>query len=212
MVFLALALLSGLGAAPVDELVPRLGAASWQEREDASAALLAAAMARPELAETLAAKFLQTTDPEVRARLKDVVRAVVREKLYRNDKGFIGVQLQDNLAPVILGDKPYRPILIVAAMPGHAAEKAGVEGGSLILKLDGHVCDSKFRTTELIAYISGKKAGDRVTLTLLGKDNQPVEKTLVLGARPESEFDPDPDALKESFFQRWFAARVGNRP
>lgn len=201
-----------LGSAPVDALTARLGAATWREREDASSALLAAAMARPELAETLVGKFLQTPDPEARARLKAVIRAVVREKLYRNDKGFIGVQLQDNLAPVIVDDKPYRPILIVAAMPGHAAEKAGVEGGSLILKLDGQVCDSKFRTAELIAYISAKKAGDHVALTLLGKDKRPMTMDLVLGARPESEFDPAPDALNESFFQRWFAERVGKRP
>jgi S1-C subfamily serine protease len=69
---------------------------------------------------------------------------------------------------------------LASVMSGAAAERAGLHGGDVILRLDGHLIDS---FAELRRVLAQKRPGDVVTLVYLRKGDDHAT-TITLDARP----------------------------
>lgn len=76
--------------------------------------------------------------------------------------------------PAIIGGNPL--------VSGGPAEKAGIQAGDIILKIDNTAID---QTNSLSALINKRKVGDKVTLTIL-RDGKEQKIDMTLGAAPTS--------------------------
>lgn len=83
----------------------------------------------------------------------------------------------------VLGDDHYtgRGAKVKQVLSGHAADKAGLHDGDIILEFDGRKLDD---FEDLTLSVRRKSPGDEVTLSLL-RDGKTVRKTVVLGGRLE---------------------------
>lgn len=80
----------------------------------------------------------------------------------------------------VLNDLP-EGIYVQQVVPGSPAEKAEMQRGDIITKIDGKQLNNK---TQLSTIIAKKKIGDRMLLTLF-RDDQTVEVEVKLDAAPE---------------------------
>lgn len=71
---------------------------------------------------------------------------------------------------------------VQSVVEGSAAAKAGVEAGDIITKIDGNRLQAN--TAELSKFVSGKKIGDSIKLTIF-RDEETFDVTAVLEAAPE---------------------------
>lgn len=71
---------------------------------------------------------------------------------------------------------------VQSVVEGSAASKAGVQAGDIITKIDGNKLQAG--TGELSKFISGKKIGDSITLTVF-RDEKTFDVTATLEAAPE---------------------------
>ncbi len=126
----------------------------------------------------------------------DLVRGVAEDLIDdgKIDRGFIGVQIEtvnEAMAKAQGMDK-----IMGATVQGinkkSPAEKAGLEIGDIILKVDGRDVKS---SNELQGQIFSRKAGDKVTLTIL-RDGKTITKTITLEAMDKQDFSSTDDAVK----------------
>jgi serine protease Do len=83
-------------------------------------------------------------------------------------RGFLGIGIQDldaNLAQAF-GLKDSKGVLVTDVQPGSGADKAGLQRGDVVVKVDGQVADSTGRLRNLIA---NKGADAKVELEILRK-------------------------------------------
>ncbi|MDD3799798.1 MAG: Do family serine endopeptidase, partial [Novosphingobium sp.] len=119
------------------------------------------------------------------------------------DRGYLGVriqQLNDDLADS-LGIAHNRGEFIQAVEPGGAADKAGLQAGDVILKVNGQDVTPDQTLSYLVANIA---PGSRVTIDLI-RDGKPRTVTATVSKRPSEEelaqqqmFDPDADAMDQN--------------
>ena len=85
--------------------------------------------------------------------------------------------------------------LIQKVTKGSPAEKAGIQVGDLITKVDGQRVTS---TEEVISYFSQKKVGDSVVVTLL-RDADSMDVTVTLFSTKEYKtLEPDADSSNQN--------------
>lgn len=99
------------------------------------------------------------------------------------NRGYIGVQIKDvdELFAKKFGLDEVKGVVVSGVLPGKAADKAGIQQGDVILKVD----DKEVATTsELQSTIVFYRAGDEVTLTIL-RDGKEIKKDVTLESREE---------------------------
>ena len=115
------------------------------------------------------------------------------EEITRPWLGISGTAITEKLAETL--NLPVdRGVYVITVVPDSPASKAGIqgsgtdptgqpqEGGDIITAVDGHKVAS---VEELIQYFNKKKAGDKVTLTII-RDGQTLQVPVTLGAWPEN--------------------------
>ena len=108
----------------------------------------------------------------------------VAEELIRSGKvsrGYIGVQIQpvDGVMAKSLGLEKPQGVLVYRLVEGGSAKAAGLREGDVILKVDGKPVNEP---NELQAYVSTKRPGDRVTVTVY-RDGKRFDREVTLRAR-----------------------------
>jgi C-terminal processing protease CtpA/Prc len=187
----------------ISTLVPKLGAEKFEQREEAQSKLVTMGVELPEFAvRNYLNDYIKTKDPEVRFRLKNVIRILVLKNYFR-PKGFIGISMQPARIPQKIGDEVFLPVEIVTVIPDFPADKSGFNSGDQILKVDGKACNEKFQSTELVNYISAKNPGTKMTF-LLQSDGKLITKELVIAERPALPNEPTIEEQQEEFFRKWF--------
>ncbi|HCE45943.1 MAG TPA: hypothetical protein DET40_20550 [Lentisphaeria bacterium] len=145
-------------------------------------------------------------DPEIRLRLKNVLRTLVTEKNFQK-KGFIGISMSNSPAVLKIGDITYNPIEIVNVISDMPADKSGFMTGDKILRIDDKTCNMNFNSNNVVEYISAKKPETKVTFLLQSGDNT-VTKEVVITERPDLPNEPTAEQQKEDFFTKWFKENV----
>ncbi len=187
----------------IDEIVSKLDADSWSEREASEKALVgkldACLIAIPYVVRLLK----RSKNPEVKFRLGNALRTYYRNRLIssKGKRGFLGLQLSS------VSMNPRGGIFIVGVERGLPGEKAGLLNGDVIVSTDGKVlCLDDF-----IAYIALCRPGARVRLEL-ARNGVLVEKSVVLAVRPKDLPDPVDDSDFERFFKMWLRDVVASPP
>jgi C-terminal processing protease CtpA/Prc len=207
-----------LGVAVGDEpttAIRQLGAAKFADREAAERNLLKLAEAGAEpVLKACAQAYRQSTDPEVRHRLKDVLEQLVEKHLFRLPRGFLGVQINNVFIGeggrlVVNGtDIPPRAVWVGNVVPDSGAAKAGMQANDVIIAVNGKVWEGD-GPTGFTRHIQTHRPGTKLTLTVL-RDNRTNELAATLGELPETERERlyAPSRARE-FFEDWWKQNVG---
>lgn len=104
------------------------------------------------------------------------------------NRPFLGVSYRMITKEVALRNDVPEGAYVEQVVPGSAAEKAGVKDGDIITKFDGKKVEAK--NGELAQFISQKKVGDAVTMTLFRASNDTTKGT-TLDVKATLEAAPD---------------------
>jgi serine protease Do len=110
------------------------------------------------------------------------------------DRGMIGVQFEpvnEAMAKAQGLDKVYG-VIVQGVNKKSPAEKADIQSGDIILQIDGKDIKS---SNELQGMVFSKKAGDKITLTVL-RDGKQSKKTITLESLENNEFASNDGAVK----------------
>lgn len=209
--FLALAVCTG--AELPAQAMSKLSAEEFKVREEAQRDLLNWAREHEEQAPALLFEHhRKSDDPEVKFRCMEILKDLARDGYARHGKGFIGIQMMDEMVAVPGEEQPKAAIRITSVLPGLAAEKAGLKAGDLIVGINGkgwpppatetmreQVMDMKPTTKITLQVLRDQKVED-VDVTLVKRpitaDNPMLER--MPGRAAELE-----ERMWEEYFQRW---------
>jgi len=194
----------------VTELVKKLGAFKWVDREEAQKELLSELKKGDGAVsvEQLVSVLKRERDPEIYYRLKKILSDYYFSNIFDPDKkpGFIGLQLAQS-PEIKIGGTAYLPIEIVKPQPGFPGEKAGIKSGDLLLAVGDMKCSDLFTLRDFILYIADLSPGTEITLTLYS-DKKVVKKKIILAARPESMITSDFKRDKKESFKLWLRKQL----
>lgn len=205
LIFLAGGLLWGLPAVALcqDEatraLVDSLGSEEFKERIQAQTDLARWALEKPAISQPWLFLELEATgDPEVRFRLREVLKGAVVAEHQKDGPGYVGIGMLDVevMVPGKGGPEPRAGVSISRVQPDTPASRAGLLAGDVVisvgkLKWTNGPASPGFQTA-----IMKHKPGDKVELGILrGGELKKVEVTL--SARPMGL----PEAAKVQEFQ-----------
>lgn len=210
-----------LRAAPPPEVLSRLAAESFKEREAAQSGLLDWARRQPGPAKDwLFERSRVETDPEVRRRCLDVLRSLVVEDYLKEGKGYVGILMQS--IPVQVPGSPNAKfgIRITMVVPESPAAKGGLMAGGVIVGVNDQFWDAPSAEVDFSQWIQSRPPGSKVTLKLL-ENGKTVDRHLELGRRPddrEGVLAGSPEELKrmdqaarERHFQQWMEQRKARK-
>jgi serine protease Do len=100
-------------------------------------------------------------------------------------RGFLGINIRnvDEESMKAFGLKSMEGALVESVEPGQPADKAGVQHGDVVVKVDNEPVSD---TTGLINYVSNKAPGTKVNLTVI-REGRPKVLTVDLGERRSEE-------------------------
>lgn len=78
----------------------------------------------------------ENADPEVRFRCMRILEDLARDGYAQHGKGFIGIQMMDEMVQIPGKDQPQAAVRITFVLPGMAAERAGLKVGDLIIGIN----------------------------------------------------------------------------
>lgn len=201
----------------------------YKDRVQAQRDLMTWAEGRSAIAEErLLHEHDAATDPEVRLRLREVLRDVVVAEFQRKEgQGYVGIQMDDRNVQLPGGDEQRGGVGITWIHPDTPAMKAGLQVNDVVVALNDLRWTEGMGAREgFAAEIRRHKPGDKVSLEILrGNDLKKIE--LTLGARPlgldeamklfllQGDVGEDPTKdlraheklAKEAYFERWLAAK-----
>ena len=116
----------------------------------------------------------------------DIVRNVVDQLIETGDvqRGYLGVQftsISQSLARAL--GVPPGAAQISSVQPGSAADEAGLEGGDVIVAVNGEELRAD---SDLLAIVANRRPGDELDITYV-RDEERRQTTVELGLRPEDE-------------------------
>lgn len=158
------------------------------------------------------AVYQNSDDPEVRSRCLKVLRTQ-SDKDYLNDgKGYLGIQMMEEMVEIPGDDKPRYCIKISMVQPGSQAELGGLKIGDLIASMDGKKWYNQNAIDEFSKTISSYKPRRKVVFEVMrAGEEKLIEIPVVLGRRPVEDLrmlyynDPkklDKDA-RDRHFNEW---------
>jgi PDZ domain len=203
--FLAGSLLWGLPAAALcqDEttraLVGSLGSEAFKERIKAQMELSRWALEKPAVSQPWLFHELEATeDPEVRFRLREVLKGAVVAEHQKDGPGYVGISMLDVevMVPGKEGPEPRAGVSVGRVQPDTPASRAGLQVGDVVVSVGKLKWTEGPASTGFQAAIMKHKPGDKVELGILrGAELKKVEVTL--SARPMGM----PEAAKAQEFQ-----------
>lgn len=191
-------------------LYEQLGSTDWKVRESAQAALLTLAENPSDSLLTQGVEaMVKGGDPEVKFRVKKVLRTAIFIKFKPPERAFLGVGLRDSGAKIEINKKEYLPIDISYVVPNTPAQKGGIQMGYAIIQVDEHECNEDFQSVKMIEYISSHQPGDKMDFTfwVFGRIEK---KNITLGHRPAMASDPPKRQLMENHFQKWLREEIAS--
>ncbi len=115
----------------------------------------------------------------------NIAKAVAKDLIAHGKitRGYIGVNIRPVDQPIAKqkGLKELKGVFVEGVVEKGAAEKAGIEEGDVIIKIDSKQVDEP---NELQSFIATKRAGDQVKVTLI-RDKIEIEKYVTLKARDD---------------------------
>ncbi len=149
--------------------------------------------------------FSESKDPEIRARLKNILRTLVLERNFQR-KGFIGISMSNSGEQIEIDgvkNEKYFPVNVVNVVPDFPADKNGFKVGDQLLKIDDKVCSPEFQCTNIVDYISAKKPGTKMRFLVLS-EKKAVVREFEITERPEMPGEPKVEEQQDDFFNKWF--------
>ncbi|MFD0892731.1 PDZ domain-containing protein [Luteolibacter ambystomatis] len=209
-------------AGPPADVLKRLAAEDFKERQGGQDALLAWGRRRPkEGMEWLYRHATTETDPEIRRRCLGALREMVMDTYRREGEGYIGIMMQA-VAAVVPGDAGNRfGVRITFVVPGGPAAKAGLPVGGLIVGAGDRIWRDADAVQDLQKWIRARKPGSKITLKVL-RGNAVADVEVTLDRRPPEverllPFGDMPDAgrlqreAEEAYFQDWLEKRKARK-
>jgi len=116
----------------------------------------------------------------------DIVRNVTDQLIETGDveRGYLGVSfgsISQSLARAL--NVPPGAAQISSVQPGSAAADAGLEGGDVIVAVNGNELTN---SNELLSIVANRRPGDELNITYV-RDEERRQTTVELGVRPEDE-------------------------
>lgn len=157
--------------------------------------------------------YWQSSDPEVKVRLRSTMQQVVDQYIYRAPRGFLGIRLQGGNIIIGGGGKlvingvtvPPDAVWVTGTVENSAAERLGILPNDFILAVDGKRMTT---TTEFTGYIQSRRPGVKVQLRVL-RGERTNQMEAVLGELPQETRD---QILTESgshdFFMNWLSEQL----
>lgn len=204
-IFLAGSLLWGLPAVALcqDEatraLVDSLGSEAFKERIKAQTDLSRWALEKPAVSQPWLFREMEATgDPEVRFRLREVLKGAVVAEHQKDGPGYVGISMLDVevMIPGKKGPEPRAGVSVGRVQPDTPASRAGLQVGDVVVSVGKLKWTDGRASTGFQNAIMKHKPGDKVELGILrGGELKKVEVTL--SARPMGL----PEAAKAQEFQ-----------
>lgn len=155
-------------------------------------------------------------DPEVKIRCMEVLKALAEDDYAMHGQGFIGIQMQDEMALMPQTGKQQAAIRITSILVGLAAEKAGLVRGDLLVGINGKAWRSP-ATVEMRQQVMDMKPTTKITLQVL-REEKIEDVDVVLVKRPKTADNPKLHRMPlraaeeerkewEKFFQQWKSER-----
>lgn len=118
----------------------------------------------------------------------DLMNKETRDKVDSAKAGYLGIECLSVTSDVAQAYDLPMGCYVKSVVKGSAAEKAGIQAGDVIIKLDGSSIASD---TELVEALGYYEAGEEVEIVVKARDNGYEEKTLTvtLGSRKEAGLD-----------------------
>ncbi len=199
------------------EAVSKLVAEEFSVREKAQQDLLAWAREHREPAmDELLRQSRKAAEPEVRQRCLAVLRNLVMDDYLKSRDGYLGINMQDEIANVPGDDKPRAAIRVVQVVADSAAQQGGLQANDLIVSLNGQLWYETPASQLFTTKIRALGPGAEVSLKLMR--NGIVKETKVkLGRRPAVADNPmlmmgqNAEAIeqnaKDEYFRQWMDQR-----
>ena len=156
--------------------------------------------------------YSESDDPEVVSRCHSILRKLSEKDYMSDGKGYLGVQLAEELLQLPGEEKPRIGIRITFVMPGSQAEAAGIKAGDVIASMDGKKWHEQGALNELINTVSSYKPLRKVVFEIKRHGEEKLmEVPVILGKRPvenlnEMYYRPLEDMEKmarERHFEEW---------
>lgn len=118
----------------------------------------------------------------------DLMNKETRDKVDSAKAGYLGIECLSVTSDVAQAYDLPMGCYVKSVVKGSAAEKAGIQAGDVIIKLDGSSIASD---TELVEALGYYESGEEVEIVVKARDNGYEEKTLTvtLGSRKEAGLD-----------------------
>jgi len=171
-------------AAEIDQLVPKLNAPAYTERQSATDRLKEiGAPAFPKLRST----YLATDELEIRLRVEEIIRSAYMDHHVYSGHPFMGVQLGavDNRDPKIAVPPATPAVQIKKIFEDTAAKRAGLKEGDILTAQDGVPLRGTGNdlVTTFSQGIARRTPGSRLVVTVL-RENGPEDVEVILGRLP----------------------------
>jgi len=203
------------------DIVTRLASEKFTIREKAQAELLDWSRTQREAAmDELFRQSKDADEPEVRQRCLAVLRELVNDDYLKSGEGYVGIQMQDEIARVPGDQNPRSVIRLWQVVPNSAGDQAGLKANDLIAGMNEEVWREGPASLEFKENIRKLKPGTKVTLKVL-RDGNLQDIVVKLGKRPFAADDmiaPDVDletlekSAKDNFFRQWMNQQKSATP
>lgn len=204
---LAVLVVAAQEAASLKQMITDLGAERYAAREAAEAALVKlGSHSTSNVLNQCVLEYSRTKDPEVRSRLESVMRKLVETQLFKPPRGFLGahIHLQNLTLP---NGTSTRAIHIVQVTPEAAAQRAGLQAGDWILKVNDLDTAKLSSSTEFIQYISRQQPGEKARVTISRDGEQKAMDVTIGETPPDHPTRQQEEEQKQMFFQEWWVTQ-----
>jgi hypothetical protein len=215
-------------------LVDSLASEDFKQRAAAQRDLSQWALGRPDLGQDwLMREFTAAEEPEIRLRLREVLKTVVIAEHQKTGPGYVGITMQDVQASVP-GEEGLRGgVAVTRVVPDTPASRAGLRAGDVIVALDQLRWNGDTAMTAFAEAIKRYKPGEVVQLEIL-REGELKKIPVTLAPRPmglpesnlipgvpfrvmpmgEAEYKAQDERMKaldkaekEAYFQSWLDQR-----
>lgn len=170
--------------AEIDRLVDQLAHPRYERRESATRELC---MLDPGYLPHLLQRYRTEPRYELKRRLRYVIETIFLRPVIAGRDGFMGIQVQRQVLPGVKDPatgKSVAGVMVERVLEGHAAERAGVKDGDLIVGIDGAGLPDDPTSESFIRMISGRSPGTVVNLRALRMRSEPRIIRAPAGAEP----------------------------
>lgn len=205
-----------------EELLAGLGSEEFADREMAQLRLLEWAEAQPDHGERwLLREYQAAEDPEVRLRIRSVLREIVVGEYQKGGPGYVGIQM-DEAKVALPGEVALRPgVRVRVVVADTPASKAGLLAGDVIVAFGKQRWEGEAAVTAFAAAVKAERPGTTIELSIV-RNGELRKIPVVLGPRPmglpevggllmpnqPEDMEAQEKRAKDAFFDRWIQDRL----